>query len=71
MKGSLSIVELVRCEGNVLRLDCVDILDGAPLLDIKPYTARFDRIETTRNGWHAEVDEETAGRRGRREPIEP
>ncbi|GAF87189.1 unnamed protein product, partial [marine sediment metagenome] len=34
----LSIVELVRREGNVLHLDGVDILDGTPLLDIKPYT---------------------------------
>lgn len=62
----LSIVELVRREGNVLYLDNVDTLDGTPLLDIKPYTARFDRVETTRNGWQDEVDEETARRRGRR-----
>ena len=62
----LSIVELVRREGNVLYLDGVDILDGTPLLDIKPYTAKFDRIETKRNGWQDEVDEETARRRGRR-----
>jgi tRNA-Thr(GGU) m(6)t(6)A37 methyltransferase TsaA len=65
----LSIVELVRREGNVLHLDGVDILDGTPLLDIKPYTARFDTIETTRNGWHDEIDEETARRRGRRGHI--
>lgn len=63
----LSIVELIRCEGNVLYLDRVDILDGTPLLDIKPYTAKFDRIETTRNGWQDEVDEATAQRLGRRE----
>ena len=63
----LSIVELVRREGNVLHVDNVDILDGTPLLDIKPYTARFDRIDATRNGWQDEVDEDTAGRRGRRE----
>ena len=62
----LSIVELVRREGNVLHLAGVDILDGTPLLDIKPYTAKFDRFETTRNGWQDEVDEQTAGRRGRR-----
>jgi tRNA-Thr(GGU) m(6)t(6)A37 methyltransferase TsaA len=62
----LSIVELVGREGNVLHLDGVDILDGTPLLDIKPYTARFDTFETTRNGWQDEVDEETAQRRGRR-----
>ncbi|MBW2108953.1 MAG: tRNA (N6-threonylcarbamoyladenosine(37)-N6)-methyltransferase TrmO [Deltaproteobacteria bacterium] len=62
----LSIVELVRREENVLFLDGVDILDGTPLLDIKPYTARFDRIDTTRNGWQDEVDEEAAQKRGRR-----
>jgi tRNA-Thr(GGU) m(6)t(6)A37 methyltransferase TsaA len=62
----LSIVELVRREGNVLYIDRVDILDGTPLLDIKPYAARFDRIEATRNGWQDEVDEETARQRGRR-----
>jgi len=62
----LSIVELVRREGNVLHLDGVDVLDGTPLLDIKPYTAKFDHIETRRNGWQDEVDEETARRRGRR-----
>jgi tRNA (Thr-GGU) A37 N-methylase len=44
----------------------MDILDGTPLIDIKPYTAKFDRIETFRNGWQDEVDEETARLRGRR-----
>jgi len=63
----LSIVELIRLEGNILYLEGVDILDGTPLLDIKPYTAKFDRIATTRNGWQDEVDEETAQRLGRRE----
>jgi tRNA-Thr(GGU) m(6)t(6)A37 methyltransferase TsaA len=62
----LSIVELVSREGNILYLDDVDILDGTPLLDIKPYTAKFDRVETHRNGWQDEVDEETARRRGQR-----
>jgi tRNA-Thr(GGU) m(6)t(6)A37 methyltransferase TsaA len=65
----LSVVKLVRREGNVLHLDNVDILDGTPLLDIKPYTAKFDRIDTTRNGWQDEVDEETARRRGKRGHI--
>jgi len=62
----LSIVELIRREGNVLHLDCVDILDGTPLLDIKPYTAKFDCIKQTRNGWQDEVDEETAMQLGKR-----
>jgi tRNA-Thr(GGU) m(6)t(6)A37 methyltransferase TsaA len=62
----LSIVELVSREGNVLYLDGVDILDGTPLLDIKPYVARFDCVETLRNGWQDEVDDETARQRGKR-----
>ena len=62
----LSVVELVCREGNVLHLDGVDILDGTPLLDIKPYTAKFDLFETARDGWQDDVDEETAGQRGRR-----
>jgi len=62
----LSVVELVRCEGHVLHLDGVDVLDGTPLLDIKPYTARFDRIKTTRNGWQDEIGEQAARRLGRR-----
>ena len=62
----LSIVELVSREGNVLYINNVDILDGTPLLDIKPYTAKFDRIDTWRNGWQDAINEETARQRGRR-----
>lgn len=62
----LSIVRLVRREENVLHIEDVDILDGTPLLDIKPYTAKFDRVDTTRNGWQDEIDAETARHRGRR-----
>jgi len=65
----ISIVRLKGRQGNVLYVDDLDVLDGTPLLDIKPYAARFDRIEKTRNGWHDGVDPETAelrGRRGRR-----
>jgi tRNA (adenine37-N6)-methyltransferase len=60
----LSIVRLVRREENILYLDLVDVLDGTPLLDIKPYAARFDRIEGTRNGWQDEVEETAARLRG-------
>jgi tRNA (adenine37-N6)-methyltransferase len=61
-----SIVKLLFKKDNVLYLDCVDILDGTPLLDIKPYIARFDRIEHTYNGWQDGVDGETARQRGKR-----
>lgn len=62
----MSIVRLVRREGNVLFLEGVDVLDGAPLLDIKPYIGRFDRIDGASNGWQDEIDEETAQRLGKR-----
>ena len=62
----VSVVELTGREGSVLHVARVDILDGTPLLDIKPYVARFDRIDPTRCGWHDEVDEEAARRRGGR-----
>jgi tRNA-Thr(GGU) m(6)t(6)A37 methyltransferase TsaA len=62
----LSIVELLRIEGRVLHVRGVDMLDGTPLLDIKPYTAKFDRVETSKNGWQDEIAEEDAQRRGKR-----
>jgi tRNA (adenine37-N6)-methyltransferase len=62
----LSVVELLHIDGNALYFDGADILDGTPLLDIKPYTLKFDRFETVRNGWQDEVDETTARQRGRR-----
>lgn len=62
----LSIVELKSVVGNTLLIDGVDILDGTPLLDIKPYTRRFDRFDPTANGWQDEIDDHTAAQRGRR-----
>jgi tRNA (adenine37-N6)-methyltransferase len=62
----LSVVRLVKIEGTILHLEDVDILDRTPLLDIKPYTAKFDCIATTRNGWQDAVDAETAQKRGTR-----
>ena len=62
-----SLVRLIKREGTVLYLDDVDILDGAPLLDIKPFVERFDLRQNTRQGWQAEIDEATARQRGLRE----
>ena len=47
----ISIVKLVRRDGNDLVVRGIDILDGTPLLDIKPYIPRFDVIESASNGW--------------------
>ena len=63
----LSLVRLVGREGNILHLDGVDVLDGTPLLDIKPFAPRYDAVENPRGGWTDEVDDATARERGRRE----
>jgi tRNA-Thr(GGU) m(6)t(6)A37 methyltransferase TsaA len=47
----LSIVRLVQRRGNVLDVREVDMLDGTPLLDIKPYVPRFDARDGARTGW--------------------
>ncbi|MDZ7342527.1 MAG: tRNA (N6-threonylcarbamoyladenosine(37)-N6)-methyltransferase TrmO [candidate division KSB1 bacterium] len=47
----LSIVKLLKIEGNVLHIENVDILDGTPLLDIKPYVPEFDYYSELRTGW--------------------
>jgi tRNA-Thr(GGU) m(6)t(6)A37 methyltransferase TsaA len=49
----LSAVRLLSIEGNVLQIENVDILDGTPLLDIKPYVPEFDHCEVERTGWLA------------------
>jgi len=62
----LSLVRLVRREGCVLHVEDVDMLDGSPLLDIKPYLPRFDVRPDARAGWQEDVSEETAQRLGKR-----
>ena len=52
----LSIVELKRVNGNVLEVYGIDVLDGTPLLDIKPYVRQFDCREDARSGWVDEKD---------------
>ena len=47
----LSIVELISIEKNILHISDVDIVNGTPLLDIKPYVPEFDRRETNKIGW--------------------
>lgn len=48
----LSIVKLLGVEENRIFIENVDILDGTPLLDIKPYLPEFDHHEADRVGWY-------------------
>jgi tRNA (adenine37-N6)-methyltransferase len=47
----LSIVRLTRIEGNRLFLGNIDILEGTPLLDVKPYVPEFDQQTGAKAGW--------------------
>lgn len=47
----LSVVRLKRREGRLLYVSDVDMLDGSPLLDIKPYVPEFDAHPVSRAGW--------------------
>ena len=47
----LSVVKLLCREGTKLHLAKVDVLDGTPLLDIKPYVPEFDESKGVRIGW--------------------
>jgi tRNA (adenine37-N6)-methyltransferase len=67
----LSLVRLVRREGRILHVEDIDVLDGTPLLDIKPYVRRFDERKEARSGWQDAIDDETARRRGRRAAASP
>lgn len=56
----LTVVKLASRKGNVLAVSGIDMVEGTPILDIKPYTAR-DRKSGIRTGWI----------RGRRVPAPP
>jgi len=48
----MSLVELVNVEKNYVTIKGVDIVDGTPLLDIKPYIPQFDRADgAVKTGW--------------------
>jgi len=47
----LSVVRLLGIEGNRIEVQDLDILDGTPLLDIKPYVPEFDHRTEVREGW--------------------
>jgi tRNA-Thr(GGU) m(6)t(6)A37 methyltransferase TsaA len=51
-KIGMSPVRLLRIEGRRLHIADVDMLDGTPLLDIKPYVPTFDEFPVTRVGWY-------------------
>ena len=60
---ALSVVELLRREGNRLYVRGVDMLDGTPVLDIKPYLSSIP-MERLRRGWVGEAEDRKTGKKG-------
>jgi len=47
----LSVVRLLRIEEGTLFVENIDVVDGTPLLDIKPHVPKFDQPTVDRTGW--------------------
>jgi tRNA (adenine37-N6)-methyltransferase len=52
----LSVVKLEKIEGNIINISNLDMVDGTPLLDIKPYIPQFDKYEEVCLGWFEDKD---------------
>ena len=59
----ISIVRLEKIEGNRLHVLDIDVLNGTPLLDIKPYMEKFDAVTDSCSGWMQASEKEVAERR--------
>lgn len=59
----ISIVKLKRVKENKIVVQGIDILDGTPLLDIKPYIEKFDAVKESTSGWMKASDEEIIKKR--------
>ncbi len=47
----MSVTEVVSVEGRTVTVKGIDVLDGTPLLDIKPYIPQFDSVKNVKTGW--------------------
>ena len=47
----ISVVKLLRVDNNILEVENIDVLNGTPLLDIKPYIPQFDIHQVEKSGW--------------------
>ena len=62
----LSIVRVNRVQNQTLHIENVDIVDGTPLLDIKPYVPAFDHNEAIRIGWLEQTHRHVRGKKADR-----
>jgi tRNA (adenine37-N6)-methyltransferase len=50
----ISVVKVEKIKDNYIDVTNIDIVDGTPLLDIKPYVGFFDNVKDEKNGWLSE-----------------
>lgn len=62
----LSVVRLIGIAGNMLSVQDVDVLDGTPVLDIKPFVPEFDNRQAERLGWLSDKSQAADGKRADR-----
>jgi tRNA-Thr(GGU) m(6)t(6)A37 methyltransferase TsaA len=55
----LSVIKLLGIDGNTLAIQGVDLLEGTPVLDIKPYVGEFDDRGQAREGWLEQARRQT------------
>ncbi len=59
----ISIVELLALEGHRLKVRGLDVLDGTPLIDIKPYIPHFDHQRDATSGWMKSLPHDVEAKR--------
>ncbi len=47
----LSITKVLSIDDNIVTIKGIDVLDGTPLIDIKPYIPQFDGVNGVKTGW--------------------
>jgi len=57
----ISVVKLLGVKGRTLQVENVDMVDGTPILDIKPYVPKFDAVQAPRTGWLSGKVQKAAG----------
>jgi tRNA-Thr(GGU) m(6)t(6)A37 methyltransferase TsaA len=56
----MSVSQIICVEDNIVTLKGIDVLDGTPLLDIKPYIPQFDTVSNVKTGWMNKNEAEVA-----------
>ena len=59
----ISIVRVTKMQDNIIHIMDIDIVNGTPLLDIKPYVPKFDVINVEKNGWYKGKEKECITKR--------